>query len=206
MLQLNKKYYTLEEYLELDYLSEEKIEYWDGNIFTLAGASANHNQIQFNCILALGNKLRGKGCRIFPSDMRVKVPAYSPYRYAGLSALCGEARFENLGKQELLVNPSVIIEILSDSTAEFDYGYKFTYYKSIESFTEYVLIAQDRPHVAQFIKQNETDWLMREFNDLEAKFYLSSLDCELELTEVYEGVTFPKIAPNPFYFNETSEQ
>src|SRR4028118_133361 len=134
MQQLNKKYYTLEEYLELDYLSEEKIEYWDGNIFTLAGASANHNQIQFNCILALGNKLRGKGCRIFPSDMRVKVPAYSPYRHADLSALCGEARFENLGKQELLVNPSLIIEILSGSTAEFDYGYKFTYYKSIESF------------------------------------------------------------------------
>jgi Uma2 family endonuclease len=206
MQQLKKKHYTLEEYLELDHFSEEKIEYWDGNVFTLAGASANHNQIQFNCILALGSKLRGKGCRIFPSDMRVKVPAYSPYRYPDLSALCGEAKFENLGRLELLVNPSVIIEILSDSTAEFDYGYKFTYYKSIESFTEYILIAQDRPHVAQFIKQNETDWLMREFNDLEAKFYLSSLDCELELTEVYEGVIFPKITPHPFYFSETSEQ
>ena len=206
MLQLNKKYYTLEEYLELDHFSEEKIEYWDGNVFTLAGASNVHDQIQSNTHFALRLKLRNKPCRVFLSEMRVKVPAYSPYRYPDLSALCGEARFENLGKQELLVNPSLIIEILSDSTAEFDYGYKFTYYKSIESFTEYVLIAQDRPHVAQFIKQNETDWLMREFNDLEAKFYLSSLDCELELTEVYEGVTFPKIAPNPFYFNETSEQ
>ena len=206
MQQFKKTHYTLEEYLELDYLSEEKIEYWDGNVFTLAGASNVHDQIQSNTHFALRLKLRNKLCRVFLSEMRVKVPAYSPYRYPDLSALCGEARFENLGKQELLVNPSVIIEILSDSTAEFDYGYKFTYYKSIESFTEYVLIAQDRPHVAQFIKQNETDWLMREFNDLGAKFYLSSLDCELELTEVYEGVTFPEIAPNPFYFSETSEQ
>ncbi|HEX8399238.1 MAG TPA: Uma2 family endonuclease [Pyrinomonadaceae bacterium] len=206
MQQLKKTHYTLEEYLELDYLSEEKIEYWDGNVFTLAGASVNHNRVLRNTLSALTVKLRGKPCEVFPSDMRVKVPAYPPYRYPDLSALCGEARFENLGRQELLVNPSLIIEILSDSTAGFDRSYKFTYYKSIESFTEYVLIAQDRPHVAQFIKQNETDWLMREFNDLEMKFYLSSLDCELELTEVYEGVTFPEIAPNPFYFNETSEQ
>jgi len=206
MLQLNKKYYTLEEYLELDHYSEEKIEYWDGNVFTLAGASVNHNRVLRNTLSALTVKLRGKPCEVFPSDMRVKVPAYSPYRYPDLTALCGEARFENLGKQELLINPSVIIEILSNSTAEFDYGYKFTYYKSIESFTEYVLIAQNRPHVAQFIKQNETDWLMREFNDLGAKFYLSALDCELELTEVYEGVSFPDPSPNPFYFSETSEQ
>lgn len=206
MLQLNKKYYTLEEYLELDYLSEEKIEYWDGNVFTLAGASSVHDQIQGNTYFALRSRLRNKLCRIFLSDMRVKIPAYSPYHYPDLSALCGEAKFENFGRQELFTNPSLIVEILSDTTAGFARSYKFTSYKSIESFTEYVLIAQDRPHVAQFIKQNETDWLMREFNDLEAKFYLSSLDCELELTEVYEGVTFPEISPNPFYFDETSEQ
>lgn len=205
MLLLNKKHYTLEEYLELDHRSEEKIEYWDGSVFKLAGASVNHNRILRNTLTALTVKLRGKPCEVFPSDMRIKVPAYSPYRYPDLSALCGEAKFENLGRLELLVNPNLIVEILSDSTAEFDQSYKFTYYKSIESFTEYVLIAQDRPHVAQFIKQNETDWLMREFNDLEAKFYLSSLDCELELAEVYEGVTFPEPSPNPFYFDEASD-
>lgn len=185
--------YTLEEYLELDHQSEEKIEYWDGHIFTLAGASANHNQIQINSILALGIKLRGKGCRVFPSDMRLKVPAYAPYRYADLSALCGAAEFEKLGKQELLVNPQLIIEILSDSTAEFDRGYKFTYYKSIESFIEYILIAQDRPHVSQFVKQGENDWLNHEFNNLEDKFYVPSLDCELDLLELYQDVEFPEI-------------
>jgi len=197
MQPLKKQKYTLEEYAELDHNSEEKIEYWDGHVFTLAGASGNHNQIQFNLILALGNKLRGSDCRVFPSDMRVKVPAYLPYRYPDLSALCGQAVIEKLGKQEMLVNPSLIVEILSDSTAEFDRGYKFTYYKSIESFVEYILIAQDRPHVSQFVKQADNSWLNHEFNDIADEFFLSSLECEIALAEIYEAVEFPE-QPNPF--------
>ena len=193
MLPQEKIKYTLEDYLKLDQASEEKIEFWDGHIFTLAGASVNHNQIQFNLILALGNKLRGKECRIFPSDMRVKVPEHPPYRYPDLSALCGETRFEKLGSQELLVNPSLIIEILSDSTEAFDRSYKFTYYKSIETFVEYVLIAQDRPHITQFVKQSDNAWLNYEFNRLEDAFYLPALDCELNLSEIYETVEFPEL-------------
>ncbi len=194
MLSLKNQIYTLEEYLELDHNSEEKIEFWDGHIFTLAGASVSHNQIQVNAIIALGNKLRGKGCRVFPSDMRLKIPTYSPYRYADLSALCGSPIIEKLGKQEMLANPSLIVEILSDSTESFDRSFKFTYYKSIESFTEYILIAQDRPHVTQFIKQDENNWLNREFNSLQDKFHLASLDCELELSELYQDVEFPEIS------------
>lgn len=193
MLPQEKAKYTLEEYLELDHNSEEKIEFWDGHIFTLAGASEIHNQIQFNCTLSLGNKLRGRNCRIYPSDMRIKVPDYPPYRYADLSALCGNRVIEKLGNQELLTNPSVIIEVLSDSTADFDRGYKFTYYKSIASFTEYILIAQDRPHVSQFVKQAENSWVNHEFNDINDTFYLESLDCELALTEIYENVEFPPL-------------
>lgn len=192
MRALENQIYTLEEYLELDHNSEEKIEFWDGHIFTLAGASLNHNQILVNSIFLLQLKLRGKGCRVFPSDMRIKFPTYPPYRYPDLSALCGEAKFEKLGKQDLLVNPNLIIEILSDSTTEFDRGYKFTYYKSIESFTEYVLIAQDRPHVSQFIKQSDNSWLNHEFNRIEDKFYLASLDCEIDLSELYQDVVFPE--------------
>lgn len=194
MRSLKNQIYTLEEYLELDHKSEEKIEFWDGHVFTLAGASASHNRIQRNVLIALGNKLRGRGCEVFPSDMRVGVPAYPPYRYPDLSALCGRANIHTLGKQDILTNPSLIVEVLSDSTAQFDRGYKFTYYKSIESFTEYVLIAQDRPHVTQFIKQDENNWLNREFNSLQDKFHLASLDCELELSELYEGVEFPDIS------------
>ena len=204
MLALKNQIYTLEEYLELDHASEEKIEFWDGHIFTLAGASVSHNRIQRNALTVLTNKLRGKSCEVFPSDMRVKVPAYPLYRYPDLSALCGNAVFETAGKQEMLVNPTLIVEVLSDSTADFDRGYKFTYYKSIESFTEYILIAQDRPHVTQFIKQDENNWLNREFNSLEDKFYLASLDCELALTDLYQDILFPD-KPNRFGFDLISQ-
>ncbi len=127
--------------------------------------------------------------------MRVDVPDYPPYRYPDLSALGGESKFKQTGKQQILVNPSLIVEILSGSTAEFDRGYKFTYYKSIKSFTEYILIAQDRPHITQFIKQSDNSWLQHEFSDLTDKFYLESLECELALAEIYEAVEFPDISP-----------
>lgn len=188
-----KAKYTLEEYLELDHKSEEKIEFWGGHIFTLAGATQKHSQIQSNTHFALRTKLRGRPCRVFLSDMRVEVPDYPPYRYPDLSALCGNPVFKTLGKQELLTNPTVIFEVLSASTADFDRGYKFTYYKSIESFIEYILIAQDRPHVSQFVKQAPNSWVNHEFNSLDEKFYLESLDCELALAEIYENVEFPPI-------------
>ena len=204
MLSLKNQIYTLEEYLELDHKSEERIEFWDGYVFTLAGANNSHDQIQGNSYFALRSKLQGKSCRVFLSEMRVKVPEYLPYRYPDLSALCGEAKFEKLGKQELLVNPSLIVEILSDSTADFDRGYKFTYYKSIKSFTEYILIAQDRPHVTQFVKQDDNSWLNHEFNSIKDTFYLASLDCELALTELYQDILFPD-KPNRFGFDLISQ-
>lgn len=189
---IENQIYTLEEYLELDHNSEEKIEFRDGHVFMLAGASASHNRIQRNTLIALAGKLRRRNCEVFPSDMRVGVPAYPPYRYPDLSALCGRAIIETPGKQDILTNPSLIVEVLSDSTAEFDRGYKFTYYKSIKSFTEYILVAQDRAHVSQFVKQEENVWLNREYNDIGDKFHLASLDREIELRELYESVEFPE--------------
>lgn len=192
MLAIKNQIYTLEEYLELDHNSEEKTEFWDGHVFTLAGVSEARDRIQSNGHFYLRLKLQNRNCRVFLSDMRVEVPAYPPYRYPDLSALCGNPVFRNSGNQQLLVNPQLIIEVLSDSTADFDRGYKFTYYKSIESFTEYVLIAQDRAHVTQFVKQEENLWLNREYNDINDKFRLASLDCEIGLKELYESVEFPE--------------
>ena len=186
MLAVKDRIYTLEEYLELDHNSEEKIEFWDGHISTLAGVSEAHDRIQSNAHFFLRLKLQGKNCRVFLSDMRVEIPDYPPYRYPDLSALCGDAKYKMLGKQQLFVNPQLIVEILSDSTESFDRSFKFTYYKSIESFTEYILIAQDRAHVTQFTKQSENGWLNREFNDINDKLHLASLDCEIELKELYE--------------------
>ena len=193
MLPLQKQIYTLEEYLELDHENAEKIGFRDGHVFTAAGASASRNRIQSNAHFYLRLKLRGRACEVFPSDMRVGVPAYPPYRYPALSALCGQTIIERLGKQNILTNPSLIVEILSDSSAEFERGYKFTYYKSIPALTEYILIARDRPHVTQFVKQTENNWRHREFNSIDEHFFLASLDCELELSELYEGVEFPEI-------------
>lgn len=201
MQSLETQLYTLEEYLALDHESEEKIEFWNGHVFTLAGASVSHNRIQSNLIFYLRLQLRGRKCEVFPSDMRVKVPAYPPYRYPDLSALCGVGEFEKSGKQDLLVNPQLLVEVSSDSTVDFDYSYKFTYYKSIPSFTEYILIAQNRPHVSQFVKQSDNAWLNHEFNDIEDSFRLASLDCEVSLREIYQDVEFPERVP-PFRINE----
>lgn len=192
MLPNEKIEYTLEQYLELDHESEERLEFWDGYIFTLAGASNAHDQIQSNVHFHMRIKTQKKPCRVFLSEMRVDVPAYPPYRYPDLSALCGKSEFKKLGKQEILTNPQLIVEILSESTSDFDQGDKFTYYKSIESFVEYILVAQHRAKVTQYIKQSDNSWLQHEFTELSDEFHLASVECELSLDEIYEDVEFPK--------------
>jgi Uma2 family endonuclease len=189
--------YTLQEYIELEKSSEEKFEYYDGNVWSMAGASIDHETIVSNLDFALRSRLQGKQCRVFLSNTRVKVPVYPPYRYPDLSALCGKLSVETLFGLEVLTNPSLIVEVLSPSTKSFDLGDKFTYYKSIESFTEYLLIDQDRPHVVLYTKQAENAWLHREYNSLNDTFYLSSLDCEIALADIYENIEFlpPKFPP-----------
>jgi Uma2 family endonuclease len=185
-----KRKYTLEEYLELDRNSDARLEYWDGEIFDRAGGSEMHYEIESNFIAALKPKLRGLGCRVFTGNMRLKVPSLPPYRYGDFSALCGEAQFEEIGGVDVLTNPALIIEVLSKSTEGYDRGDKFTHYKSIPSFQEYLLIAQHRPHVTQFVRQADNSWLQSEYNDLAAVVSLVSLDCAIPLREIYEGITF----------------
>src|SRR2546425_713646 len=131
MSALPKPRYTLEEYLELDRTSEERLEYWDGEIFSMSGVSDEHSQIEVNITISLGSRLRPRGCRIFPANMRIKVPSAPPYRYGDLSALCGQPLFEKVGGVDVLLNPTLIIEILSASTEAYDRGDKFTHYQSI---------------------------------------------------------------------------
>ena len=140
MSALPKLIYTLEEYLELEQSTDEiRYEFYDGEVWAMTGASNAHDNIQSNIHFQLRLNFRGRKRRVFLSKMRVKVPSFPPYRYFDLSALCGEAKFELLGKQEMLLNPNLIVEILSPSTEAFNRGSKFTYYKSIESFSEYLL-------------------------------------------------------------------
>jgi Uma2 family endonuclease len=195
-----RKNYTLEEYAELEKSSEEKFEFYDGHVWCMAGASKTHERIVGNTITALNNALRGRGCGVYSSNLKVKVPAYPPYRYPDVTALCGEEIFENLLGLDVLVNPSLIVEVLSDSTKSFDIGDKFTYYKSIESFTEYLLIDQDKPHVVLYTKQSADAWLHREFNSLDDRFYIPSLACEIAAAGIYENVEFKPVEPPKYPF------
>lgn len=192
-----KKHYTLEEYFEIERNSEIKYEYWDGQIFAMGGASPEHNEISVNLIRELGTQLKGRQCKIFHSDLRVKVPIWPPYRYPDLVGLCGKAEYEDIGGVKALLNPTLIIEILSPSTEAFDRGDKFNYYKSISSFCEYILVAQHRPYVTQLVKQADNKWLLSEANELDASIYLSSIDCTLTLNDIYLGIEFPPANQNP---------
>ncbi len=188
--------YSLEEYLEMDRQAEERLEYWDGEIFDMSGVQEEHAEIETNLAIYLGSRLRQRGCRIFLANMRLKVPSLPPYRYGDTSALCGPAQFEKIGGVDVLTNPALIIEVLSESTEAYDRGGKFTHYKSIPSFCEYLLIAQDRPHVTHYVKQDELIWNQREYGELADVVQLVSVGCEITLQEIYENVTSPTTKTN----------
>ncbi len=190
MSALPKERYTLEEYLELDRNSDERLEFWDGEIFSMSGVSDEHDQIENNLHLRLGLHAEERGCRVFLANMRIKVPSMPPYRYGDLSVLCGKPRFEKIDGVDVLTNPSLIIEVLSHSTEAFDRGDKFSRYKSIPTLTEYLLIAQHRTHVSQFIKQPDGSWNNLEFNDLNDTLKVITLDYALPLAKIYRDVNF----------------
>ena len=192
-----KRKYTLEEYFALDLSTNERFEYWNGEIFCMSGVSDAHDQIETNFTTTLSNKLRGHPCRVFSANMRIKVPSLPPYRYADVSALCGQPNFEKIGGVDMLTNPTLIIEVLSDSTEAYDRGDKFTHYKSISSLREYLMAAQHRPHITQYVKQENGSWSYCEVNDLSASLDVPSVDCVLDLSEVYREVVFPAaLSPN----------
>lgn len=192
-----EKRLTLDEYFALELASQERLEYWNGIVWSMSGASVAHNYITRNIGTEFDLQLRERGCRSFPADMRIKVPSYSPYRYPDLSALCGQPEIETIGGLEMLVNPALIVEVLSPSSEAFDRGDKFTYYQSIPTFQEYLLVAQHRPHVSQFWKQESGVWLLREFVALTNVVRCESVPCELTLTEIYRDVDFDKDAEKP---------
>jgi len=192
-----KPRYTLEEYFELERTSEERWEYLNGEVFCMSGVSPNHDAIEGNFNLALQTVLGGRGCRIFLANIRIKVPAAPPYRYADL-ALCDRPTYEKIGGVETLTNPTLIVEVLSPSTEAYDRGDKFTYYKSITSLREYLLVAQHRPHISHYVRQASEKWEYEEVNDVSASILLPSIDCTLALSDVYRNVEFESLtSPSP---------
>ncbi len=178
---------TPQEYLTLERSAASKSEYINGEMFAMVGASESHNLIVANTVAELRQQLKKRPCKVYPSDMRVKVSQTELYTYPDVVVVCGAARFDDEQKDTLL-NPTVIIEVLSDSTEGYDRGKKFEHYRKLESLSEYVLIAQSRYHIECYHRQADHQWLLAETDNLQEIIQLRSIDCGLVLAEVYDKV------------------
>ena len=194
MAAVPKERFNIEEYIEFDKNSEERWEYFDGVVVSMSGGTLIHNQLSANVLSGLRKPALAKGCRVLPADMRIKVPKAPPYRYADIVVVCGPPVIEQIQGLDVLVNPRLIVEILSSSTEAYDRGKKFVSYKSIESFEEYMLVAQDRPYITHYVRQADGSWSRTDIDGLDNEIELSSLSCKLSLREIYELVEFPDLS------------
>lgn len=178
--------YTPEEYLAFERASEMRHEYVDGEVFAMTGASREHNLIVVNIGSELRGQLKGRPCEAYVAEMRVRVSP-TAYLYPDVVVVCGEARFEDEAVDTLL-NPTLLVEVLSESTEAYDRGKKFERYRQIGSLAEYVSVAQDRPHIEQFTRQSDGGWLLVESDGRDATVRLASIDATLALAEVFDKV------------------
>jgi Uma2 family endonuclease len=185
-------YITAEEYLHRERKAEFRSEYFRGEMFAMAGASANHNLIVLNAGASLREQLKKKPCRVYPSDLRLRIEATGLYTYPDLSVVCGEPRMDSDGG-DVLLNPVVLVEVLSDSTEAYDRGKKFEHYRTIPSLKHYVLIAQDRHSIDCFSRAPNGSWSLSSCQGLDGKIVLESIDSQLIPADVYDKVVFDSI-------------
>lgn len=198
-----KRRYTLEEYLALERESDARLEFWNGEIFAMSGGTLSHERVMGNVYDLFRAALRGTTCAVFGSNMQIKVPSAPPYRYADGSVVCGKVQVERFNGNDLLLNPVLTYEVLSPSTEAYDRGDKFTHYKSIPSLREYLLIAQHRPHVTHYVKQDDGTWSYSEINGLFGSVHLPSLGITLKLSEIYQNVDFENSSGPTTLLSET---
>jgi Uma2 family endonuclease len=182
---------TEAEYLALERRSEVKHELVDGTMVAMAGASPTHVLIVTNLVIALGNQLKDRECTVYASELRVKIQKSGRFTYPDVAVVCGRIEL-GTEQQDVLLNPRVLIEVLSDSTKNYDRGEKFEHYRSIPSFTEYLLVAQDRHYVEHHVRQRDGRWLLEETDSIADSVVLESIECRLELAEIYAKVRFPE--------------
>jgi len=185
MENLAHRFLTEEEYLEYERKAETKSEYYRGELFAMAGARASHNIILSNLIRDLGNSLRKKPCTVFPSDMRVRVSSTGLYTYPDISIVCEKPIYLD-SKEDTLLNPFVILEILSDSTESYDRGAKFQMYRNIPELKEYVLVSTKYKKIESFVRNTDL-WVLYESIDSNP-FLIQSLGIEISLEDMYEKV------------------
>jgi Uma2 family endonuclease len=192
--------YTVEEYLALERQSEERHEYIDGQIYAMAGESNEHADISVNLVGELRSQLKGTPCRVWTKDSKVlSGPAFRSYKsikglfsYPDIVVVCGEPLFLD-EHRDVLLNPTLIIEVLSPSTESFDRGEKFRRYRThLDSLTDYVQVSQTLPLVEHFRRQSNDEWVLSTISDMTASVHLASINCALRMSEIYDRVKFPE--------------
>ena len=188
-------YLTPEEYITLERKAipdadTVRSEYMNGEIIAMSGASLAHNLITGNVFANLYIRLRDSGCLAFANEMRVSIPSVNSYFYPDVGVVCEEPRFED-DVFDTLLNPIVIVEVLSPSTEAYDRGDKFAHYRQLQSLQEYVLVSQDKVRVDHYVR-HAAQWILTDFQNLDQQLPLTSIQCELPLHEIYERVPFPE--------------
>ena len=183
---LEQPRYTAEDYLTLERSASIKSEFHNGEIYAMTGASRKHNLITVNIAGELRSQLKKRPCEAYINDMRVKAAEARSYHYPDIAVVCGAPQFEDTYFDTLL-NPTLLIEVLSPSTEAYDRGGKFAHYRKIDSLREYLLISQDQPSIERYLRQGDV-WILSEALGLEASMSLESIDCLLSLREVYDKI------------------
>ncbi len=184
-----QRYYTPEEYLELEEVAEYKSEYIDGQIIPMPGGTINHNQIALNLSSDLNFAFKKQNYRVFMADVRLWIPEKRTYTYPDVMILSGEPEFFN-NRRDIILNPQVIVEVLSKSTHGYDRQEKFEAYRTISTFQEYILIDQTRIHVEQFSKVGKKQWTLREYDEEDEAIALVTVPFEISLQDLYNKVNF----------------
>jgi Uma2 family endonuclease len=190
MASLPNYYLSPVEYLAIERSAEYKSEYVEGVMYAMSGASEQHNLIVSNLIVMLGTQLRGGSCRVYPSDLKVRVPSGKSYFYPDVSVICGKTEFAD-DQRDVVLNPTAVIEVLSESTAAFDRGKKFQAYQQIESLKEYLLVSQDEQVVEHFLRQEDGHWLYTKIGWHDEPIELPSVNCRLSVRDIYDNVPWP---------------
>ena len=189
---IQKRYYTPEEYLELEEAADYKSEYIDGQIIPMAGGTANHNRISLNLSAALNFAFRQQDYEVFMGDVRLWITQKRTYTYPDVMILAGEPEFFN-NRKDIILNPQIIVEVLSKSTKGYDREDKFQAYRTISTFQEYLLIDQTRIHVDQFSKTGKKQWTLREYDEEDEAIALVTVPFEISLQDLYNKVKFEPV-------------
>ncbi|HLG15410.1 MAG TPA: Uma2 family endonuclease [Blastocatellia bacterium] len=186
-------FYSLDEYFALEHAGHVRYEYWNGEIVCMSGGSLAHGTLCSNVHFRLRQRLDGGRCRAFTSEMPVKTHTLLPYRYPDITVVCGEMIVEKMRGIDALVNPVLIVEVLSPTSEDRDRQDKFTAYQAIPGFREYLLVAQDKLHVTHYARQLDGKWNREDVTEMDAGLTLSSIACTLPMSEIYEDVTFSSV-------------